>query len=117
VLGPAGTVHCSLEDWLKFARLHLGEEVGELQLDEATLAKLHSDPDGDGYALGWGVTEREWGGGTVLTHAGSNTMWFAVIWLAPERGAAYVAATNSAVESAPRACDEAIAMMIELSGK
>lgn len=115
VLGPAGTVHCSLEDWSKFARLHLGQKVGDLQLDESTLAQLHTDPDGDGYALGWGVAERGWAGGTVLTHAGSNTMWFAVLWLAPAKNAAYLAATNTAGESAPRACDEAIATMIQLS--
>jgi len=112
VLGPAGTVHCSLGDWMKFARLHLGEKVGELQLDEATLARLHTDPEGDGYTLGWGVTERGWAGGTTLTHAGSNTMWFAVVWLAPGKNAGYLAAANTGAATAPRACDEAIALMI-----
>ncbi len=113
VLGPAGTAHCSLEDWAKFARLHLGHKVGELQLDETTLARLHDDPDGDGYALGWGVTERGWGGGRVFSHSGSNTMWFATIWLAPEIDSAYLAATNTGKASAFAACDRAVATLIE----
>ena len=35
-----------------------------------------------------------WGEGTVLTHNGSNTLNFAVVWAAPETGALFLAATN-----------------------
>jgi hypothetical protein len=43
---------------------------------------------------GWIVTERGWGGGRVLTHAGSNTMNHAVVWMAPRRNFAVLSATS-----------------------
>jgi hypothetical protein len=61
------------------------------------------------------VTKRPWADGPdedkegfVLTHAGSNTMWFAVVWVAPERDMAMLACTNIAGEGGPKASDEAI---------
>jgi len=65
----------------------------------------------EGMALGWGVTQRPWGG-RVLTHAGSNTQWFCVAWLSPERGFAVMSACNQGGPAATKACDEAVAMMI-----
>lgn len=40
-------------------------------------------------------------------------MWFCVAWLAPERDLALLAATNQGGTAAERACDEAVAAMIE----
>ncbi len=31
VMGPAGTVHCSVPDWAKFASLHMSERAGKAQ--------------------------------------------------------------------------------------
>ncbi len=114
VLGPAGRVHSALADWAKFAALHLRGARGEegLPLRPETFQELHEDRYRQGYALGWVVTRRDWAGGTALTHAGSNTLWFAVVWLAPRRDAAFLAATNCGSERAFRACDAAIAAMI-----
>jgi hypothetical protein len=64
--------------------------------------------------MGWLVTERPWGGGRVLTHAGSNTMNYAVAWLAPRRDFAVLAATNLGGNKAASACDEAAAALIGL---
>jgi CubicO group peptidase (beta-lactamase class C family) len=46
VLGPAGTVHCSLRDWAAFARLHLRGARGEKTalLRPESFATLHADP-------------------------------------------------------------------------
>ena len=60
----------------------------------------------------WIVTERGWGGGRVLTHAGSNTMNFAVVWAAPLKEFAVVIATNQAGGETPNACDEAAGAVI-----
>ena len=49
----------------------------------------------------------------MLTHAGSNTRWYCVAWLAPERDLAALAATNWAGEEARQACDEAVWALIE----
>jgi lipoate-protein ligase A len=40
------------------------------------------------------VVQRPWGGGTVLAHSGSNTMWYCVVWMAPKRNFAVLSATN-----------------------
>ena len=41
-------------------------------------------PNGD-YMAGWMFVDRPWAGGRALSHAGSNTMWFANAWIAPEK--------------------------------
>src|SRR5579871_4995865 len=43
VIGPAGTVHCSIGDWAKYIELHLnGEQGGARLLTPATLQRLHT---------------------------------------------------------------------------
>jgi CubicO group peptidase (beta-lactamase class C family) len=118
VIGPAGTVHCSLGDWAKYAAFHLrGARGEEPRLPADVFQKMHTPASGDdeNYAFGWIATDRDWAGGKALTHGGSNTMWFAVIWLAPQRNTAYMAATNVGSNTAFSACDTAIGKLIELS--
>lgn len=115
VLGPAGRVHCTLSDWAKFIADQLRGARGEKALLRAeSYQRLHTPPFGGDYALGWLVTERDWGGGTVLTHAGSNTMNFAVVWMAPKRDFAVLVVTNQGGDAAAKACDEAAAALIGL---
>lgn len=106
---PAGTVHCSLEDWAKFASQHIRGDGGDgsLLLKPETFKKLHTPPpDGESYACGWGVHKKDWGG-TVLAHAGSNTMWYCVAWLAPQKNVGFLVTTNCAKPDTARATDEA----------
>lgn len=116
-LGPAGTVHCTLADWGKFAAQHMDEsavKVSPRLLKPDTLRKLHTPPEKDEvYAGGWGVLQRPWAGGTALSHSGSNTMWYATIWVAPIRGFALLSATNAGGKDATAACDETIGALIE----
>jgi CubicO group peptidase (beta-lactamase class C family) len=114
VIGPAGTVHCSISDWARYAAFHLRAQLGDNKLlKPKTLQKLHTALPGEDYAFGWLVAERDWAGGKVLTHGGSNSFWFAVIWLAPERDSAFLAATNVGNDSAESGCDAAIAKLIQ----
>jgi CubicO group peptidase (beta-lactamase class C family) len=117
-LAPAGRVHCSLDDLARFVMLHLQSATNGL-LKPETLARLHAPPSGikaagpgDDYACGWIVYQRPWAGGTALMHNGSNTMWYLVMWLAPEKNFAVIAATNIAGEGAEKACDDAASAMI-----
>lgn len=115
-IAPAGTMHCSMEDWARFVAVHLGRPsaLEKLGLDEASLAALHAAQGKDGtYALGWRTAERPWGG-RVVTHAGSNTVWFCVAWVAPERGFAVLVATNQGGPAATKACDEAAAALVQV---
>ena len=81
-------------------------------MSPATLNDLHTPPDGADYALGWGVAKRPWAPGPIATHNGSNTMWFCVAWLAPDKGFAVLAATNQGGDKAAKACDQASAALI-----
>lgn len=114
VLGPGGTVHCSIRDWAKFVIEHLkGTRGAGILLKDETFALLHTPGFGGDYASGWVVTKRDWGGGKVLTHAGSNNMSFAVVWMAPKRGFAVLVASNQDGGDVAKACDEACRMLIK----
>lgn len=124
-IGPAGTVHASLADWAKYARLHLAGargdvQVGELTLTKATFARIHAALPGPGqpYGYGWVVRQTEWAGGdgTTLWHNGSNTMWYCELWLGLERGVALLVATNQAGNGANRAVDGVVKLLIEQLG-
>jgi CubicO group peptidase (beta-lactamase class C family) len=120
-IGPAGTVHCTLADWARFASLHLGAApTGKPRLRPQTLEILHAPVGPAGqqtqrYALGWGVADREWAQGAALAHEGSNTMWHATIWLAPKIHTAFLAVANSG--GASEACDAAIGELIKYAGR
>ncbi|MEW4569068.1 serine hydrolase domain-containing protein [Tautonia sp. JC769] len=114
MIGPAGTVHASMADWARFVACHLRAGEGRpALLAPETFATLHARPGDGNYAFGWGFHERSWGGGTVLNHAGSNTMNYAVVWMAPRRRFAVLAATNQAGDAGPKACDEASSALIQ----
>jgi len=110
-IAPAGAVHCSVTDLARYAQFHLGT-LGESLLSEEERAVLYRPAGDGGYAMGWIAAEREWAGGTALTHAGSNTMFYAVIWLAPERNFAAVAMCNLGGQEGFSKCDEAVAYLI-----
>lgn len=110
-LAPAGTAHASLEDWARFVSAHLRPRP-EGFLQPATLATLHTALPGQDYAMGWVLAKRPWAGGLALTHTGSNTHWLAVVWAAPERDFAVLAATNCAIPRASQALDETVAFLI-----
>jgi CubicO group peptidase (beta-lactamase class C family) len=114
-IGPGGTVHCSLGDLLRYAQWHAGEPdaAAKLVMKPETRARLYEAPSGGDYAFGWRVTQRPWAHGIALTHNGTNTMWFAVIWVSPARKAAFAAVTNAASATADKACDSAVAELIK----
>ena len=115
-IGPSGTVHCSIEDWSKFVALHLRGARGDARLLKAeTFARLHTAATGPdfSYAMGWEVAERPWAEGEVLTHAGSNTLWYAVTWLAPKRNFAVLVMCNQGGDGAAKATDDACGALIQ----
>ncbi|MCL6531685.1 MAG: beta-lactamase family protein [Armatimonadetes bacterium] len=108
VLGPAGTIHCALRDWARFAQLHLQIAQGKRTalLKPETARKLHTDPHGQGYSMGWVVVSRPWAKGQVLMHAGSNTMWYALAVLAPALDRGWLIVTNCGSDAAQQACEQ-----------
>lgn len=99
VLGPAGTVHMSFGDVLKY----LGAHVDGPFLKPDTRRTLHTPPFGGEYAMGWMVRP-----GGELWHNGSNTLWYAEVLLNPVTGLAAVAAGNEATPAAAAAVGKAL---------
>jgi CubicO group peptidase (beta-lactamase class C family) len=117
VLSPAGRVHCTIQDWARFIADQLRGERGEpALLQPASYRKLHTPPFEGEYALGWLAVERAWGGGTVLNHAGDNTMNFANVWVAPRRDLAVLVCVNQSGHTAFQASDEAVSAPITFCG-
>jgi CubicO group peptidase (beta-lactamase class C family) len=111
-ISPAGRVHASLADLVRYAGWHArGETAGSTLLSRQSFTKLHTPPRGQDYALGWARQEQP-GLGRVLVHAGSNTMFFMIIVVAPEKRAAFVVATNCGGSDAEAACGEALKAVI-----
>ncbi|NVK89343.1 MAG: beta-lactamase family protein [Gammaproteobacteria bacterium] len=105
-MGPAGTVHVSLADMAQFIRLQLGQFPDVLT--RAQLAPLQqADLSKGDYHGGFVHLRRGWAKGVALHHSGSNTFWYATIWIAPEVGLGFFTATNSAGMLAPKALDAA----------
>ncbi len=85
----------TLDDYAKWLGVFLNDGAGWIA--PSTLAALTTPLAGEGapYGLGWIVSpQRAWSKGPVLTHDGSNTLWYATAAAAPELGAAFVALTN-----------------------
>lgn len=115
-LGPAGTVHMSLADYARFVAAMMGDRPD--WISEATRARLLAPADGapPAYAAGWGVGEAPWAGvdgpGPVITHNGSNTMWFATVLAAPGRGLGFITVSNDGV-AGQAACTTLIRRLAE----
>lgn len=114
-LGPAGRVHCSIPDWLRFLQLHLHAARNEKTqiASSRSIRFLHTphstQPE---YALGWIVGTRTWAKGRILTHAGSNTLFYANVWIAPQINTIVLAVTNQGGTQAQNAANEAIASLL-----
>lgn len=130
-LGPAGTVFASMPDWIKYLRFHLQlarrqrmqSSDADTAVDPAatipipisreSIAYLHTPEAGQAYAGGWICSERSWAGGKIMTHNGSNTSWYCVVFLAPEQGRGIIAASNYGLAAA-QPCDEALQLVLRL---
>ena len=111
-ISPAGAVHCSVGDFAKYALFHLGKTSSGI-LPNESLAKLHKPVPNREYGYGWGMANPDWAGGQAITHSGSNTMFYAVIWIAPSRDFAALAMCNYGDREGFEKCDEAIGHLVK----
>ncbi len=125
-VSPAGRLHCTLDDWARFVTLHLRGHASNPQrrcelLKAETFDRLHAPPDKlNAYAFGWFRDTRPWAGPEgdrlVLTHSGSNTLWFSVVWVAPAKDFAVLVCCNQG-ERGEKAADEAAWAIIQRHAK
>ncbi len=103
----AGNVSLSLEDWARFAVLHLDAARGHCRILRCeAFQHLHSFSTELQMASGWGVNRYDWAG-TVLEHAGSEGSWYATIGIAPEKNFAILTASNEGDPAGGKACGDA----------
>jgi CubicO group peptidase (beta-lactamase class C family) len=95
VMAPAGTAHMTIGDLARYGAAHLAGESATSSplLPRAAWQRLHT-PFLDDYARGWVRVERDWAGGSVLWHNGSNTLWYAFLMLLPASNTVLAFATN-----------------------
>lgn len=103
-LGPAGTVHVSLEGWSKFLRVFFDPKQAFLSADSLKHLTTPAPGPGPAYACGWGVIEDK-ALGRMLAHTGSNKMWFAEATILLDHGAATLVAANSGADAAQKAIE------------
>lgn len=114
-MGPCGSVHLSMTDWAKF----LADQMrGGNGMPALLPAPLYTDiqspgPESD-YGFGWMIVQREWAGGNMLSHAGSNTMNYAACWLGPRSGIGVLVCSNQGGDALFEACNDAAEAMISL---
>ena len=112
VLDPAGRVHISLEEYVLFIADQLaGARGADGLLKAATYATLHTSISDANYGLGWGVIQSA-GGEKLLTHDGSNTMWYTSLILKPEKNEALVVVTNGVKRSQNKGVQSAIELLV-----
>lgn len=87
-MGPAGTAHMNASDLLRYLVAHLEEDPA--YLSQETWDELHMPADGQDYVAGWVVSPNG-----VLFHAGSNTFWYVLVAIWPDRDEALVLAANA----------------------
>ncbi len=129
-MAGAGVLHMTLEDWGRFV-LALSDPEVDSAVDPEVDPEVDSAEDPapflrrttrdellkvglNDYACGWMVVERGWSRGPVLTHNGSNTTWFSLVWAAPREGRAFLVAFNAAPDSVGMLADQAIGHLMGL---
>lgn len=120
-MGPAGTVHCSLEDWGRFAAAHLdGARDESTWLQKSTWHRLHAIR-AQSYAMGWSISQPSWAGGAAFSHPSTLTTldeantFYSVIWLAPELDTAWLVTTNAG--AGRDATDDLLDRLIKMYGQ
>ncbi len=115
VMGPAGRLHCSLSDWSKFiADLLRGYRAAHAKApdDEKTLLKadtykkMFEAPYTKNYTLGGWLYQKTKLGYT-LSHNGSNTLNFAMAFVAPEHDMGFLIVTNQGNLALAKVCRQA----------
>ncbi|WP_027482379.1 serine hydrolase domain-containing protein [Deinococcus pimensis] len=114
-IAPAGDVHLSLQDFLRFARDHLRGLRGHKGLLPVEMyAVMHEGHNADRTAgLGWGV--QRYGpdeAKRVSSHLGSAETFKALILLLPDDDHAFVIVANAAGEAGHAAVQEALGVLV-----
>jgi len=95
VMGPAGTVHMTLQDLARYGQAHVDGLNGKSDyLSQESFETLHQ-PILEDYAKGWMAPGEKMLPGTIVSwHNGSNTMWYAFLMILSEDNTVFAMAAN-----------------------
>ena len=95
-MGPAGTVHCSMSDWLKYINIHIDGYNGlnTKILPASAFHILHQPIDKNSEFNAGGWMNKEVDGFKSLQASGSNTFNVAIVVVLPKLEAAIIFVTN-----------------------
>ncbi|MCE5270984.1 beta-lactamase family protein [bacterium] len=115
-LEPAGWLSMSLSDLGKFMQLHLDALQGSPRLvSQAAFDILHAPVD-NYYACGFVVQQSA--GGKFLWHNGSNTYFYVIMGLLPEKNLGVAIAVNAGGDQVQLAVDQALNLVLAgMAGK
>ncbi|MEZ6124195.1 MAG: serine hydrolase [Planctomycetaceae bacterium] len=115
IYAAAGTVRLSIEDYAKYASWQLAGKPEPVLRSQKEYDYLHrplvGGPAATRHGCGWTHTNTPLG--PALTHGGSNTNSFSLIWVLPEADIAVVVCANSGEPQAFPACDEMVAHLMQ----
>lgn len=117
IIGPAATIHMTLNDLCTFATEHLRGKIGESKLLSAETFKLLHTPDLNNYACGWMRNKPSKDlPYTVYWHNGSNTLWYALVVFIPEKDMVVAVTSNDGdIENAEAAAWEIVKASVKKS--
>lgn len=108
VIGPAGTIHISLNGLVRYGQMHILGNKGQSDfLTPENFATLHQPVFGSDYALGWFVD------GNNRSHDGSNNLWFAKLGWNAEQNLVALSFTNAGGEAGDQITDELINSLLK----
>ncbi len=85
IMGPAGTIHISLNDLAQYGVEHLNGIKGKGSILTSDSYKHLHTPKLNNYAYGWVIgAPQELNVGNVHWHNGSNTMWYSLLVILPD---------------------------------
>ncbi|MEM8986520.1 MAG: serine hydrolase domain-containing protein [Pseudomonadota bacterium] len=95
-VGPAGLLHMSLADLIKWGQINLstakGGQFANFLSPESCRAM--QSPVADSYGLGWIAEPARRGNPAIVWHNGSNLLWTVILMMVPEQNLTLAVATN-----------------------
>jgi len=113
IIGPAGTVHMSISDLLTYGQSLLIMSKGKNALLTAEIFADLTTPTQGQYAGGLITEQDTWANGTVLWHNGSNTMWYAILVILPDKNRVFAISVNQEGAKVRRAVQNAVKQIID----
>ena len=96
IMGPAATIHMTLNDLCTYATEHLRGEQGRGKLLSEDTYKLLHRPELKSYACGWirNTLGGEGDSSRLFWHNGTNTMWYALVAFVPKENLVVAVTSN-----------------------